>query len=64
MNEIRIGFACKDLINTDKTISEVAFDCGYQNVPYFNRVFKKVKDLTPQQYKGLYKNKKKDWTLI
>lgn len=59
LNEIRIGFACKALINTDKSISEVAYDCGYLNVPYFNRVFKKTKNTTPLQYRNIYKGKNK-----
>lgn len=57
LNEIRIGFSCKALINTDKSISEVAYNCGYSNVPYFNRVFKKIKGITPQRYRSLYMRK-------
>ena len=56
MNEIRIGFACKELINTCKSISEIAFNCGYLNVPYFNRVFRKIKNITPQEYRNQFIN--------
>lgn len=56
LNEIRIGFACKKMINTDQSISEIAFDCGYMNIPYFNRVFRKIKNLTPQEYRQLHIN--------
>jgi AraC-like DNA-binding protein len=51
LNEIRIGFACKKMINTDKSISEICYDCGYMNVPYFNRVFKRLKGVTPNEYR-------------
>jgi AraC-like DNA-binding protein len=54
LNEIRIGFACKKMINTDKCISEIAYECGYYNVPYFNRVFKHIKNITPQNYRKKY----------
>ena len=54
LNEIRIGFACKKIITSDKTISEISYDCGYMNVPYFNRVFKKVKGVTPQTYRRIH----------
>jgi AraC-like DNA-binding protein len=37
LNEVRIGFACKSLINTEYSISQIAYDCEYMNVPYFNR---------------------------
>jgi AraC-like DNA-binding protein len=54
LNEIRIGFACKKMINTDKNISEIAFECGYLNISYFNRVFKKVKGRTPHIYRNIH----------
>lgn len=54
LNEVRIGFACKMLINTQLSVSEIAYNCGYQNVPYFNRQFKNIKDRTPQEYRFKY----------
>ncbi len=54
LNEIRIGFACKHMINSDKSISEIAFECGYNNISYFNRVFKTIKQVTPQKYRELH----------
>jgi AraC-like DNA-binding protein len=51
LNEIRIGFACKSMINTDKSISEIAFECGFMNIPYFNRQFKKIKGMSPLEYR-------------
>ncbi|WP_236978949.1 AraC family transcriptional regulator [Membranihabitans maritimus] len=55
LNEIRIGFACKDLINTDKSISEIAYTVGYSHVSYFNRKFKKIKKVTPQEYREKFR---------
>lgn len=57
LNEIRIGFACKMLIHTDETISEIGYSCGYMNIPYFNRQFKLIKSVTPFQYREMYQNK-------
>lgn len=57
LNEVRIGFACKMLINTNDSISQVAYNCGYQNVPYFNRQFRTIKERTPQEYRMKYKVK-------
>lgn len=54
LNEIRIGFACKALLNKDLSISEVAYSVGYSHVSYFNRKFKKIKRLTPQEYRGRF----------
>lgn len=55
LNEIRIGFACKMLINTNESISEVGYSSGYMNIPYFNRQFKEIKKVTPVQYRELQK---------
>ncbi|MFV0505119.1 MAG: AraC family transcriptional regulator [Bacteroidales bacterium] len=50
INEVRIGFACKLLIEGNLSISEVCFNCGYNNLSYFNRQFKKVMGLNPGSY--------------
>lgn len=42
----------KNLLNgTDKTISEIAYALGFENPPYFSRLFKKQTGLTPNQFK-------------
>lgn len=51
LNEIRIGFACKSLLFTDNSISEIAFNSGYNNIGYFNKQFKRLKELTPNEYR-------------
>jgi AraC-like DNA-binding protein len=49
--EFRIKQACHLLLNTDVAIREIAFQCGFYDVPYFNRIFKKKKGISPRQYK-------------
>ena len=51
LNEVRIGYACKILMNQgDKNISEIAFECGYKNLSNFNRQFKLITKKTPRDY--------------
>tara|TARA_R110002050_G_scaffold171113_2_gene303123 strand:- start:44195 stop:45073 length:879 start_codon:yes stop_codon:yes gene_type:complete len=52
VNDVRIGFAAMKLIEKDTNISEIAFNCGFNNIANFNRVFKKLKKCTPSQYKN------------
>ena len=51
LNEIRIGYACKLLQErTDTTISEIAFEVGYNNLSNFNRQFKIITGYAPKAY--------------
>jgi AraC-like DNA-binding protein len=51
LNEIRISNACKLLLETDKSMSEIAYSCGYKTASNFNKLFKKCKGITPSEFK-------------
>jgi AraC-like DNA-binding protein len=51
LNEIRVAHAGKLLVNSDKTISCICYETGYNNISHFNRQFKKITGLTPGEYK-------------
>jgi AraC-like DNA-binding protein len=51
VNEIRIGNACNLIAHTDKTITQIAIESGFENQTYFNRVFLKKKNCTPKQFR-------------
>jgi len=38
-------------LQQEKTVAEICFDCGFNNVAYFNKVFKSITLKTPTQYK-------------
>lgn len=50
LNELRISEACKLLLNKDLSISEAAFEVGFNNISNFNRKFKSIIGLTPTEY--------------
>jgi AraC-like DNA-binding protein/quercetin dioxygenase-like cupin family protein len=50
INQYRIEQACI-LLQQEKSISEVCFECGFNNVPYFNKVFKTIVKKTPSEFK-------------
>lgn len=52
---VRIDRAKFMLINYDLTLNEIARRCGYSDIGYFCRVFKKITHHTPTQYKQLKK---------
>jgi AraC-like DNA-binding protein len=51
VNDVRIGYASRWLIEKDLSISEIAFLCGFNSIANFNRVFKKNKGCTPTKYR-------------
>lgn len=51
VNEIKIGEACKMLISTDLTISEICHESGFNNISNFNRRFLELKDMTPKEFR-------------
>lgn len=54
LNELRIGQACKLLVQTDESISSIAFRCGFESNNYFNRRFRLLKNMTPGQFRHLF----------
>jgi AraC-like DNA-binding protein len=50
LNEIRIGHACKLLIENKMNISGVCYESGFSNISNFNEQFKKIKGIPPSQY--------------
>ncbi|GAB2545247.1 AraC family transcriptional regulator [Rufibacter soli] len=54
LNEIRLGHASRLLIDTTETVSEVSFKCGFNNLSYFNRVFKRKNGCTPKEFRQNY----------
>ena len=54
--KIRIGYACRLLIEDVKCISNISSEAGFDNLSNFYRHFKKIKKLTPSEYKSYKKN--------
>ena len=51
LNELRIHKSCHLLQNTDMSISQIAYQAGFQNLSYFNRAFKKFRNETPKDFR-------------
>ena len=53
VNAKRISTAKEQLLTTDLGIDAIAYNCGYESLPYFHKLFKKFTGVTP----GLYRKK-------
>ncbi|HMI03623.1 MAG TPA: AraC family transcriptional regulator [Pedobacter sp.] len=51
LNKVRIGYACKLLCENKQNIVEIAYESGFNNLANFNRQFKKLKNMTPSDYR-------------
>ncbi len=54
INNLRIESACHEITVNNRNITEVAFECGFNDLSYFSRAFKKYKGITPNSYKKMY----------
>ena len=50
--DLRLKKAGKMLLNTEEKIIDIAMECGFDNISYFNRSFKKKFSLSPGQYRA------------
>lgn len=51
LNQRRLQLACQQLASTTKTVTEIAESCGFASPFYFSRVFRKLFDQSPMQYR-------------
>ncbi|WP_157208968.1 AraC family transcriptional regulator [Mariniflexile maritimum] len=52
VNEYRINVACKLLIETSKPVNQIAYDCGYESLPFFYRQFQKFVACSPLKFRS------------
>ncbi len=56
--ETRLGYASRKLADSSMSILEVCYTSGFNNISYFNRIFKKKKGCTPTDFRNNYHKKK------
>lgn len=52
---LRIEKAKGCLVTTDSSVSEIALECGFENIPYFSYVFKRLVNASPSQFRKKYR---------
>ena len=52
--DIRLGYAARLLVDTSRSISEISFECGFNNLSNFNRIFKRKKGCSPSEFRENY----------
>ena len=57
LNTIRIKAACDILKTEEMFLSEIAIRCGFNSTPYFCKVFKDEKGMSPSEYRKKFRVK-------
>ena len=52
---LRIFAAINELTSTDRSITQIAYDTGFNDSNYFSRMFKKFTGISPKEYKEKFK---------
>ena len=58
LNGIRLNHATRLLMETTQSVAEIAYKCGFNNLSYFNRIFKKNNNCTPLTFRENYAESK------
>ncbi len=53
LNEYRVEKAAQKLLATDAKVTDIAYDCGFDDLSYFIKTFKKIKQSSPGQFRKL-----------
>lgn len=56
--DVRLGYAARKLADSSMAVVEVCYTSGFNNVSYFNRIFKKKKGCTPTVFRNNYRKTK------
>ena len=51
LQEVRLGYSCKLLIDSEKNISDIMYESGFQNQAHFNKLFFNKMRMTPAKYR-------------
>jgi AraC-like DNA-binding protein len=54
LTELRVGAACRLLVETDRTVTEVCYATGFNNISNFNRRFRELKGVSPRDFRRQY----------
>jgi len=58
ITDLRLGHAARMLVDSTLNIAEICFACGFNNMSNFNRTFKARRNVTPKEFRHMYKKTK------
>lgn len=55
LGRLRVNRACELLINGDKPVTDICYECGFNNVSNFNRQFLSLKGMPPSRFRRYHR---------
>ena len=52
--DLRLGHACRQLVDSTNSVAEICYACGFNNLSNFNRIFRKRKGCSPSEFRENY----------
>ncbi|MBV6500535.1 MAG: HTH-type transcriptional activator RhaS [Prosthecobacter sp.] len=52
LNHLRLQAACRELVESDRGVLEIALGCGFTQVSFFNRLFRRLQKCSPTEYRA------------
>jgi AraC-like DNA-binding protein len=56
VSELRIAQVCRLLVETDRTIAEIAYGCGFETLSHFNSQFRRTMKMPPRKYRKAHQS--------
>ena len=57
LRRVRIEYACRELMDSNSAVTNIAFAAGFADQSHFSRTFKRLCGTTPGKYRGLFSHK-------
>jgi AraC-like DNA-binding protein len=56
VNQLRIHAACRELRDSNRSVLEISLHCGFTQISFFNRLFRRVHGCSPGEYRAKKKS--------
>lgn len=51
VNQLRLQAACRELLESDRSVLEISLACGFNQISFFNRLFRREKGCSPREFR-------------
>ncbi len=55
LNHLRLQAACRELLESNRSVLEIALSCGFTQISFFNRLFRRLQKCSPTEYRARQK---------